>query len=91
MTVAGCSPDNQPESLTSAPTEDSSVSTSRAEDGKAKNEEDSKSEASANLNMSQLLEGVTYKEQPVAVRTPAEIEDFVQMERDAIADNASTI
>ena len=88
LTVAGCSPDNQPESPTSAPTEDSSVSTSRAEDGKAKNEEDSKSEASANLNMSQLLEGVTYKEQPVAVRTPAEIEDFVQMERDAIADNA---
>lgn len=88
MTVAGCSPDHQSESSTSAPAEGSPVSTSQAEDGKEGDEEGPKSEASKNLNMSQLLEGVTYKGQPVAVRTPAEIEDYVQMERDAIANNA---
>lgn len=46
------------------------------------------SEAPKDVDYRTLLDGITYKGQPVAVRTPEQIEEFIQMSRDAEADNA---
>lgn len=46
------------------------------------------SEAPKDVDYRTLLDGITYKGQPIAVRTPEQIEEFIQMSRDAEADNA---
>ncbi len=46
------------------------------------------SEAPKDVDYRTLLDGITYKGQPVAVRTPEQIEEFIQMSRDAEAGNA---
>ena len=46
------------------------------------------SEAPKDVDYRTLLDGITYKGQPIAVRTPEQIEEFIQMSRDAEAGNA---
>ena len=46
------------------------------------------SEAPKDIDYRTLVDGITYKGQPVIVRTPDQIEEFIQVSRDAEAENA---
>lgn len=46
------------------------------------------SEAPKDVDYRALLDGITYKGQSIVVRTPEQIEEFIQMSRDAEAENA---
>lgn len=84
LTVAGCNSNEnteQPASPSAEQQEDANTSG-------AEKEEEEPTEAQKDVDYQALLSGITYKDQPVAVRSPEQIEEFIQMSLDAEAENA---
>ena len=84
MSVAGCNSSDETAQQQEHQADGISANSEQAEASGS-------SESSAppkDIDYRTILDGITYKGQPVVVRSPEQIEEFIQMTRDAEAENA---